>query len=250
VKYFWNTHPGAANLVIILILPWAVLSLKPASPCTLWFQYTGYSATAEHLVVGAILIIRVYAMFNRNKRLLVALLVLYALTMTTEMIIIGVVTHEFHDNYLVATRGCVPIDIPARCWAYWVPSVTFDSTLLLLALWRAVSTWIIHDPALQPPRLVFVLLKDSFLYFGGVMMMTLANFITWYIRPVPFYGMFIGCFICSQSILGCRLLLNIRNTAAEIRECERHDVESIAPCSGILTTEVSVDGRLEVDVRP
>ncbi|KAF8581819.1 hypothetical protein K439DRAFT_198842 [Ramaria rubella] len=89
--------------------------------------------------------------------------------------------------------------------------------------------------------LMTVLLGDSVLYFGGAMLWSLANFLAWYIQPLPFYGMFIGCHICFQSILGCRLLLNIRETADTCRNNGIMETsEADRDCSGtILTTNFS-----------
>lgn len=79
------------------------------------------------------------------------------------------------------STGCVPIDIPRWCWTYWVPALTFDSTLFLLSLLKTIH--VSRDPV-QQSSLLSVLLRDSFLYYGGVMMVALANFMAWYIKPV------------------------------------------------------------------
>ncbi|KAF8503179.1 hypothetical protein JB92DRAFT_812364 [Gautieria morchelliformis] len=89
--------------------------------CTFWFQYTAYSAGAEHAIVGGILILRLYALFDCNRRLLTVLLTLYALSMEALRGIFG---------------GCAPTNIPLWCWWYWIPSMIFESTLLCLALYK------------------------------------------------------------------------------------------------------------------
>lgn len=100
-------------------------------------------------------------------------------------------------------KGCIPVNIPRWCWAYWVPPVTFDTILLFLALWKTVRVFIIRDSALQPPLLVTVLLRDSFLYFGGVIISTLANFLTWYFKPVCLLCIYLAdhLFFCLPSML-------------------------------------------------
>ncbi|KAF8583487.1 hypothetical protein K439DRAFT_1661210 [Ramaria rubella] len=182
--------------------------------CSFWFQYVGYSAGAEHMIVGAILILRLYALFDCNRRLLAVLLVLYTISISCETVLIGVVTHQFHSNEALRSvfTGCAPTNIPTWCWWYWVPSLAFESILLLLALYKTVLE--ARKKMTRTSSLMGVLLRDSVLYFGGVTLFTITNFAAWYIAPLPLYGMFVGCHIGFQSILGCRMLLNIRESAA------------------------------------
>ena len=146
----------------------------------------------------------------------------------------------------------MPVDIPPWSWAYWIPLVIFDTTLFLLSLWKTVAIFAI--PPASPPRILVVLLKDSFVYFGGVMLWSIANFVAWYYQPVspvnyfcrfiPFTGAlnspmyrFLSMahllgrpssrfqipniqhmrsvHICFQSILGCRMLVCTINTSAQ-----------------------------------
>ncbi|KAF8521107.1 hypothetical protein BU17DRAFT_65066 [Hysterangium stoloniferum] len=175
--------------------------------CTFWFQYVGYSAGAEHMVVGGVLILRLYAMFDCNRKLLAVLLVLYVIAFTTETVLIGVITHNFKSNETLRSQfsGCAPLNIPLWCYWYWVPSMTFESILLLLALWKTVLE--ARKAMLKSSKLMVVLIRDSVLYFGGITLFTVANFLAWYIAPLPLYGMFVGCHIGFQSVLACRMLL-------------------------------------------
>jgi len=152
-------------------------------------------------------------MFKCNKRLLIVLLTLYAIWIGTETILVGIVTHRFHSNEALRDifPGCAPTDIPLWCYWYWVPSLTFESLLLVLASWKTVQ----EARGIGKSQLMVVLIRDSVLYFGGVTLFTVANFLAWYIAPLPLYGMFVGCHIGFQSIIGCRMLLNIRETAAK-----------------------------------
>jgi len=227
VKYFWNRKGGLSSWLFFINRYWPagnmifhnlILSWRGVAPvvCTFWFQYTAYSAGVEHMVVGAILVMRIYAIFDCNKRLLVILLVLYGISMVSETILIGIITHRFRSNETLRSTftGCAPLDIPLWCWVYWIPSVAFESTLFLLAMYKTVQESRGSESFTRPSQLMIVLLTDSLLYFGGVTTVTLLNFAAWYTYPLALYGMFVGWHISIQSILGCRMLLNIRETAA------------------------------------
>jgi len=226
VQYFWSTQGGTLTRVLFfvnrywpagnLVFHNIVLNLRHPEPefCVAWFQYTAYSAGAQHLIVGGILTIRIYAMFKCNKRLLVVLLTLYALWIGSETILIGLVTSRFKSNEALRDifTGCAPTNIPTWCYIYWLPSLAFESLLLILACWKTIQE---ASSSFWTSKIMVVLLRDSVLYFGGVTLFTIANFLAWYIAPLPLYGMFIACHIGFQSIIGCRMLLNIRETAAK-----------------------------------
>ena len=87
------------------------------------------------------------------------------------------------DNPQLALTGCIPEDIPTWSWVYWLPSVGFDSILLLCALWKTLRGS--QDTILRARApLLVILLRDSFLYFAGIMLVTLSNLLAWYIKPV------------------------------------------------------------------
>lgn len=133
--------------------------------------------------------------------------------MTAETIIIGVTTHHFQSQFIILSSfrrfiwseiidlrgisGCVPINIPAWCWVYWVPLATLDTVLLFFVLWKAFQ---MHRSSTLKTPLFAMFLGDSILYFGGVTMMTLVNFLAWYIKPVGV----LDC--CSTTCLGCWVL--------------------------------------------
>jgi len=226
VKHFWNRGGNMFSTLLFftiryfpalnLVVHNIVLNLRYPAPslCVFWFQYVGYSAGLEHMVVGAILILRLYAIFDCNKKLLVVLLALYGVTITTETVIIGVMTHHFQSQEALRNifGGCAPLNIPTWCWVYWLPSVIFESILFLLALWKTILEARVKASRASP--LMHVLLRDSVIYFGGIVIWSILNLGAWYINPLPLYGLFVGCHIGFQSILGARLLLNIRETAA------------------------------------
>ncbi|KIJ35523.1 hypothetical protein M422DRAFT_782536 [Sphaerobolus stellatus SS14] len=213
VQYFWSTQGGtltrvlffvnrywpAGNLVhavpynnVTIFIDLSLISSKFATPgARIVGRYTAYSAGAQHLIVGGILTIRIYAMFKCNKKLLVVLLTLYALWIGSETILIGLVTSRFKSNEALRDifTGCAPTNIPTWCYIYWLPSLAFESLLLILACWKTIQE---ASSSFWTSKIMVVLLRDSVLYFGGVTLFTIANFLAWYIAPLPLYGMFIA----------------------------------------------------------
>ncbi|KAF8513730.1 hypothetical protein BU17DRAFT_68674 [Hysterangium stoloniferum] len=133
----------------------------------------------------------------------------------TGTIIIGLSTNQF--------RRCAAVNIPSWSWAYWVPSITFDSITLGLAVIKSVT---LLKTTPRPPRFILMLLIDSILYFGSVISWTLANILTWSIMPVPLYGTFVG------------MLLRIREAAAAHRLQEQENENESTEMDGNLSTNV------------
>lgn len=72
--------------------------------------------------------------------------------------------------------GCVAWNIKPYAWAYWVPTMIWESLLLALSLYKSARQ--AREEA-GTPHLMVVILRDSILYFGGALATILANFIIW-----------------------------------------------------------------------
>lgn len=79
--------------------------------------------------------------------------------------------------------GCFPFNNGqiAYAWAYWVPQLVSESTLFFMTLPKTIS--ILRGPT-KTPHFTYVLLVDSFVYFGGVVAIILLNFIIWLLPSV------------------------------------------------------------------
>ena len=72
--------------------------------------------------------------------------------------------------------GCIPEFEDTYTWAYWVPMAAFESVLFVLAIAKSIH---IARSESNTPKVLTVLLRDSVLYFGGVMFVILTNLIIW-----------------------------------------------------------------------
>ena len=72
--------------------------------------------------------------------------------------------------------GCLPNHIGGTQWAYWVPGFIFEFTLFTLAIVKLLQTAHAQN---KPPRVMAVLLRDSVLYYGGVLSTMICGLVTW-----------------------------------------------------------------------
>ena len=76
--------------------------------------------------------------------------------------------------------GCAAADTAKfKTRAYWVPVVVFESTVFVLAFAKAVAAVLQRRTSGDPPRLLIILLRDSIVYFGGLLAVVLANLLVW-----------------------------------------------------------------------
>ncbi len=74
--------------------------------------------------------------------------------------------------------GCIPDHVVSWAWAYWLPMLVFESGLFLLAIFRLLQLGF-YKCDKRTSNLLVVLLRDSVMYFGGVLAVILANFVAW-----------------------------------------------------------------------
>lgn len=75
------------------------------------------------------------------------------------------------------TIGCIPYNTIAAPWAYYIPEATFDSMLFALIVWKVLRVYVRERR--QTPHLMVVLLRDSLISFGGVLVWVLINLFVW-----------------------------------------------------------------------
>ncbi|CAK5283055.1 unnamed protein product [Mycena citricolor] len=147
--------------------------------CATLHSYHEYFAVAIQIIVGVMLILRTYALYERSKRILV-LMVLVA----SGVIAVGVwavlvgpkrATNEVAPT-LALDVGCTSSVTKSQALglaAAWAGMGVFDCTIFLLTLYRALS-----QRRVQGVRLMTVLLRDGSIYFGVIVLVNLANILT------------------------------------------------------------------------
>lgn len=155
------------------------------------------------------MLLRVYAMYGCNRKLLIALSVLASASMVTEFIFLGFVIGRAQLAHL-PLPGCFLVNTESFAYAYWFPMITFEMTLFVLAIIRSIQ-FALDDTT--TPHLMFVLLRDSIMYFGGMVAVVLANCVIWAVGRESLFTSFTSTYIAIQSILSCRMLLNVHSAA-------------------------------------
>ncbi|KAJ3485598.1 hypothetical protein NLI96_g4854 [Meripilus lineatus] len=173
--------------------------------CFIWYNWIIYAGLVSRLVVGLILLLRVHAMFERNKKLLVFLSTLLAIAVLGGALIAGIVSAQLKSFTLPqGYTGCAPTNIQSWAWTFWLPLLSFEVPVFILAIIKTVQ---VARDEYNSPHMMFILLRDSIMFFVIVLAVILVNCVIWASHNVGLFSAFPCALFAVQGILGCRMLV-------------------------------------------
>ncbi|KAH7906075.1 hypothetical protein BJ138DRAFT_1163495 [Hygrophoropsis aurantiaca] len=160
VDYIWNrwwSFTTALYLIARYSGSLSVIGLTAEAMCINWtysdmniYLISNWAANILPLAMQAILVIRIYALFNRSKKVLIFMSTFYALQATATLVMTGLSFNKWavHD-FIVGISPAIgsvtqSVDYDFNSSAYipvrdsTIVSVVFDSVLLFFALWAFV----------------------------------------------------------------------------------------------------------------
>ncbi|KAJ7436695.1 hypothetical protein FB451DRAFT_1307041 [Mycena latifolia] len=204
IQFFWTT-PSSPNKLIVRSLPCRCSSLE---------TYHQYFILATQFVVGAMLLLRTYALYERNNRILAFIAVVSAGTIGVA--VWAVLSGKTGDNgvNLPLYIGCTYAISHSKSLGLagaWAGMATFDSMIFILTLYRAFSR---HNA--NGLNLLGVLLRDgSVLIIVAASLSNILTFLPYTRGVVTTFANIIAAIMIS------RLMLNIRDPALSMRPEER-----------------------------
>ncbi|KAI0954183.1 hypothetical protein AcV7_007485 [Taiwanofungus camphoratus] len=209
VLFWMNRYWPMANLIFDNIIL-GVAHPSDIELCSFWFKWFFYANMTTRVCISAILILRLHVMFNCDRRLLITLCALFCAEFAAESTIMARVVYSAKvypmPPQFSKLTGCVPIVTQRYAWAYWLPVLVFESIMLSLSVVKSVRQ---AQEDTRTPYVTVVLLRDSVVYYGGIIGPILINCIVWKSKVSLFFA-FVPTSLMMNSILGCRMLLNIQ----------------------------------------
>ncbi|KAF7343833.1 hypothetical protein MSAN_01964500 [Mycena sanguinolenta] len=230
VSRYWGLRPTVPNVLFFVnrygmlfgTIPIVFQSFwtSPSTPhklawtrCESLHFYHQWFAVVSQIVIGVMLILRTYALYERNRRVL-ALMVFVSLGVIAvgAWAIIGGPNPKPGDEvpqlhlYIGCSTGltsaaCVSSPLPA-----WAGNGFFDCTIFLLTLYRALSR-----SRARSTELVTVLLRDGSIYFGVIILVNLSNILTFVLAGPYARGAPTTLANSVSSVMITRLMLNLRD---------------------------------------
>ncbi|KAF8513395.1 hypothetical protein JB92DRAFT_2924187 [Gautieria morchelliformis] len=163
-----------------------------------------------------ILILRIYAVYNCSRRLLLIMIAFLVAAMASSswLAISTLPTSDqpSHDNAVAlvmvgGTTGCPNGTTPPHAFFFWIPFLIFETFLMALMLCKG---WRVYRSE-GGSRLLHLIIRDSLFYFWVMFMALLANCIVWVVPSLD-PRIAAGWTIAMPCAVGCRLLLNMRES--------------------------------------
>ncbi|KZV89875.1 hypothetical protein EXIGLDRAFT_771324 [Exidia glandulosa HHB12029] len=163
------------------------------------------------VLVQGVLQLRLYLMYNRDRKLMWINIVLYTIQIVVWLVVLNVLTRnepQFSGGLRIppyVMGSCYHIIDSERTAIGWLPSLIFELWMMLQAVYRV---W--REPKLRGPSILASLVRDSVLYFGMMVGILTASIVLYRINPVdPGYAAS-GLVTASAAIGGTRIIISMR----------------------------------------
>lgn len=224
--YIFVRYYGLAHILIDTLVTSRINPSRPACVFYFWWLSLGGAITFT-TVVNCILMMRVYALFDRRMKVLYFLLVLFVAEFAAEMYIS--VRTAIQDTRGITPPplglpfpGCVISTGPtgAVSLAAWIPCLIVAVVFFVLTAYKfydlsvvpAGYSWkSVYTPALSPLLLAFV--RDGTMFFLAIAVVLTMSIILVLTLTESMKGIFIPWLLGTYSFAGSRLILKLREAS-------------------------------------
>ncbi|KAJ6597560.1 hypothetical protein DFH09DRAFT_1272231 [Mycena vulgaris] len=201
-SFLVNRYFAFLTGIPVLLLPFLTLS---SETCVHYTLFREVALLGTQLIVSSILVMRIYALFGRNRRVLWCILVIGAIVLGAS--VWSVTGQKGYRS--MAAAGChfaIMESTANRMAGCWEALFAFDSIIFGLTLYNAYTTRRRMAPRSNLHSLV---LRDGAMYFSIMALANLANIATYYV-PQPLYQGSLATFSnCISVTMVSRLILNL-----------------------------------------
>lgn len=203
VFYFFNSW--IAPLWIAFQLTTVALTGPSAmTACIVTILGTNVVTLLMTLSVQVAMQLRVWAIYERSRKILWFLVILLCIESAAMVTLLAIMIANIKMLPIIFSPfGCAFETLPHYSSFFWVPAIIIESILCVLVLRKALGLLRARS------GLSALLARDSLVYFFVVFAGLLSILVAWLIDPINIVY-FYPWAIALPSLLGCRLLLNIR----------------------------------------
>ncbi|KAL5511251.1 hypothetical protein ACEPAH_4466 [Sanghuangporus vaninii] len=186
-----------------------------------WIRFQWISGSLIGLMAHLTLELRLYAMFNKSKKILILLVVGTTAVVACMFGLFIEILEEEEVEFINLGEApelhmCVKTNVPYLVRIFWIPILAGEALLVSLAVYKGLQTQMQLPNQNEwwseraPYGFLRFLVRDSVLFFLMVSAPFLATELVWVIAGSDYIEVPVGFAIASSSIWSQRLLLNIR----------------------------------------
>ncbi|KAI0752482.1 hypothetical protein C8Q80DRAFT_456349 [Daedaleopsis nitida] len=166
--------------------------------CIIYLGLDDLVIVVATLGIQIILQLRVYALYEKSRRIRLFLICCCVLEIAVMAVFLGVTFSHISGLPVVSTAtGCYYSGIFSTSAFFWLPALVFEPMLCLLAVWKAWGEDAMHVLALrlrwgqapppdseptyqgETPRIMKMFARDSLIYFIGIAAELIVNTVIW-----------------------------------------------------------------------
>jgi len=176
-----------------------------SNACLFMLRWSGLPIVLAIVTVELMLILRVHALYNQNKRILVLLIMLFIGNILG--FLVGAIYLVKHMSEAPSSVGQIFVGcqrtLPPLFYAEWIPLLVFESLIVILTMYKALA-YRRYIPALR------VLARDSMIYFSVVFLFLMNNVLFARFTRESLRGMWVQPATLASCLAVARMTLNIR----------------------------------------
>ncbi|KAF8492880.1 hypothetical protein JB92DRAFT_3100265 [Gautieria morchelliformis] len=202
--FLFNRYFGPFTLILyISMYTWPFVSLKV---CTDYHWVEIVSEVIAIVTSQSILMTRLYAVYERNIKLLVLFGILFVAEFSGSLAVVDTGFPQSIPGPPWIWAGCYVGPQPPLYFLTWIPPLICESILCFLMLYKAWTKYKNNCDS----SLLRLIIRDSVLYFLTMFAIFLINCLAWalasqnYLQVALWWSIALPCSLCS------RLLLNMR----------------------------------------
>ncbi|THH27982.1 hypothetical protein EUX98_g6211 [Antrodiella citrinella] len=178
--YIYLRYYGAVIIGILVLQGNTTIRFTPQS-CLNWFIAESVISNSIILVTETMLLIRVWAIYGKNKMILYIL----CAASTAEAITVLVTTIKaFQTAKVSLDLGCILVYVPPILSAAWAASLGFQTIIFGLTIGRWL-THLIITKQLGRRSVMYVLVRDGGWAYGVMFVVFLVNLLTFRLSTSP-----------------------------------------------------------------
>jgi len=217
--YIWNVY----------MLSGTVTSVPGDSYCYYFFIVNlAMQAITTNGVGATLILLRVYALYNRNKRILALLVILLlaelGMTLGVSMYASVVMRDQMVFEPIFGT--CALLNHLSWLWVVFLFMIIFDVTVFALILWK---TWEHVRTSGMQRSLLSQMLYDGVAYFAVMLAGETLNLVAFSSFPATLYLVGLQIMWCTNTIMVSRIYLTLRDSAARPNMSDLSDFKTTIP---------------------
>ncbi|KAF9266110.1 hypothetical protein L218DRAFT_896993 [Marasmius fiardii PR-910] len=226
IRWIWSHPKSRSSYFFFFLRYWAVLSNITVlvlgsydlgdKVCARYSLYRQILLVITQSTVCILLTLRIYAIFNCNKRILLFMCGSAAILLTVAAYI-----HVGQKNIPFPLRfGCFlgsSKDSARRISWIWIGLFIYDTILFFLTASRTFRSYYRRriDPEVVHVSLLSLMFRDGAIYFGVMSLSVLSNILTFYLCGPFMRGGLSSFASCVSVTMMCRLMLNLHASTYE-----------------------------------